>query len=85
MIRLFCTEGGLPQWRPVVLQWSAEQTEWHRGQKGRDYCGQCCRHQKLLQPPVPHTPGLRAARQQMIRKDLNTLKQRIMSQHSCSV
>lgn len=41
------------------------QAEWHRGQKGRDYCGEYCRYQKLLPLPVPHTPGLQAARQQI--------------------
>ena len=62
--------GGLPLGRVASLQWSAEQTEWHRGQKGRDYCGRCCRLQKLLQPPAPRTPGLQAARQQIFTQGL---------------
>lgn len=45
------------------MQSCAEQTEWHRGRKERDYCGQYCRLQKLPQSPAPRTPGLRVQRQ----------------------
>lgn len=77
-IKVILYSGALPQGRLASLQWSAEQTEWRRGQKGRDYCGQYCRHQTLLQPPVPRTPGLQTAN----IEDLNTGKQGILPQSS---
>lgn len=61
MIRLFYTPGdggGLPLERLASLRWSSEQTEWHRGRKGRDYRGQYSLHQTLLRPPAPRTPEL---------------------------
>ena len=65
VITLFLYGGGLPSGRLASLQRCAEQTEWHHGRKGRDYHGQYCRYQTLLQPPVPRTPGLQAVRQQI--------------------